>query len=265
MKNEDRNRFAEMLLGMADYYQRSLTPAVVEIYWQGLIEYEYEDVAQVCTSHIRGNYGGTFMPKVSDIIASLDADDVNAWPSPDEAWGIAVRTFDEADTCIVCDEIMTARESCEPVMNLGDEVGARMTFRDVFDRQRRAAIANGRKPKWWMTPGHDRTLRAQRLAEAVALKRLPPSVLIGLEAPPTEHPVVAMRRIAADKDGTVRAQAEEAIAKLGAIRDALKAGLDRDAEAAAERRQAERDQAEARRETVVSNALQKLARNDGAA
>ena len=261
MKNKDRNRFAEMLLGLADYYQRSLTPAVVEIYWQGLIEYDYDDVAKVCTSHIRGNYGGTFMPKVSDIIASLDADDVNAWPSPDEAWGIAVRTCDEADTCVVCDEIMTAREACEPVMKLGDEVGARMTFRDVFDRQRRAAIADGRKPRWWMTPGTDRTLRAQRLAEAVALKRLPPSVLVGLEAPSAEHSVVAMRRIAADKDGAVRVQAEEAIAKLDAIRSALRGGLQRDAEAAVARRQAERDQAGARRESVVSSAMQRLVRN----
>jgi hypothetical protein len=265
MQKNEIVQFAGMWAQAWEQSGSVISPGAVEMAFEALEDYNLQDIRRALTVHMRDPERGRFAPKVADVMAVLGAVDPNAWPSPDEAWGIAVRTFDEADTCIVCDEIMTARESCEPVMNLGDEVGARMTFRDVFDRQRRAAIANGRKPKWWMTPGTDRNLRAQRLAEAVALKRLPPSVLIGLEAPPTEHPVVAMRRIAADKDGAVKVQAEEAIAKLDAIREALKVSLQQDAEAAAARRQAERDQAEARRETVVSNALQKLARNDAAA
>lgn len=264
MQKNEFNQFAEMWAQSWEQAGAVISPGAVEMAFDALQDYDLQDIRRSLTVHMRDPERGRFAPKVADVVAVLGAVDPDAWPSPDEAWGIAVRTFDEADTCIVCDEIMTARESCEPVMKLGDEVGARMTFRDVFDRQRRAAIANGRKPRWWMTPGYDRTLRAQRLAEAVALKRIPPSVLVGLEAPLPDNPVVAMRRIAAAKDGAIKAQAEEAIAKLDAIRKALQSGLDRDAEAAVARRQAVREQAEARREAVVTRAMQRLARDDAA-
>lgn len=92
-------------------------------------------------------------------------------PGANEAWGIALAAFDEAATVILNEEINEAMAAARPVMDEGDEVGARMAFRDAYDRIVRKNRMNGINPRWYPSLGHDPLLRvdAIQLAESRGL------------------------------------------------------------------------------------------------
>lgn len=99
------------------------------------------------------------------VVERIQSDDGR--PSANEAWGIALSAFDEAVTVVTNEEISEAMAAARPVMNEGDEVGARMAFRDCYDRVIRRNRMAGIAPKWYPSLGHDPMLRidAIKLAE----------------------------------------------------------------------------------------------------
>lgn len=105
----------------------------------------------------------------SAIIERIDQEDGR--PKSSEAWGIAVESFDENATAVMNDEIGEALSIARPVMDAGDEVGARAAFRESYDRVVRRNRANGVPVKWFPSLGHDPALRvdAIQLAEARGL------------------------------------------------------------------------------------------------
>ena len=89
-------------------------------------------------------------------------------PGANEAWGIALSAFDEAATVILNEEINEAMAAARPVMNSGDDIGARMAFRDAYERVVRKNRITGIKPKWYPSLGHDPMLRADAIQAAEA-------------------------------------------------------------------------------------------------
>lgn len=87
-------------------------------------------------------------------------------PGANEAWGIAISAFDEAQTVVLNDEITEAMGAARPVMDCGDDVGARMAFRDAYERIVRQNRQSGIKPKWYPSLGQDPTLRADAIKAA---------------------------------------------------------------------------------------------------
>lgn len=72
MMNEgNREDFSRLLLGLADYYQRSLNRTVIEIYWRGLREQTMDDVIAAVAFYIRESESGAFFPKVSDLLRTI--------------------------------------------------------------------------------------------------------------------------------------------------------------------------------------------------
>lgn len=99
------------------------------------------------------------------VVERIQSDDGR--PSANEAWGIALSAFDEAATVVTNDEIGEAMAAARPVMDGGDEVGARMAFRDAYDRVvRKARMAGITSPKWYPSLGHDPMLRIDAIKQA---------------------------------------------------------------------------------------------------
>lgn len=93
-------------------------------------------------------------------------------PGADEAWAIAIGAQDEADTVVWTDEIAQAFGVAKPILDARDKVGARMAFREAYDRLVRDA-RTGRAPvQWIVSAGHDPERRATALSAAVALRRI---------------------------------------------------------------------------------------------
>ncbi len=115
-----------------------------------------------------------FAPKPADIIRHIErasADDGR--PGADEAWGILLRVIrDERETGVLTEEMRIGWTTCQPILDQGDKVGARMAFRETYSRQ----VENARKmavaPRWTVTIGTDPTLRQSRLREALEAIRI---------------------------------------------------------------------------------------------
>ena len=71
MKTEDKREFAGLIYGIGEYYGKSLTKGIVELYWQGLAPYSLEDVKRAVSSHTADPDSGQFMPKIADLNRAL--------------------------------------------------------------------------------------------------------------------------------------------------------------------------------------------------
>ncbi len=150
-------------------------PQGTALWFRTLSAYSVELVRAGFDAHVRDPDRGRFVPTPADIIAKISAHDgrVNA----DEAWAIAVKASDEAQTVTWNDEIVEAWNACAPVWAIGDKVAARMAFKDAYARVVAAAKQAGKRVNWWPTLGHD---EARRLPE---VERAANDGLIGFDAP----------------------------------------------------------------------------------
>lgn len=101
-------------------------------------------------------------------------------PSADEAWAIALDARDEALTVVWNDEICEAFSLARPVLVAGDKIGARMAFRDAYDRIARNGRESGRVPAWSASLGWDASQRTVALKKAEALGLLPAPTISAL-------------------------------------------------------------------------------------
>ena len=114
-----------------------------------------------------------FAPVVFDIVEIIKDRTGAKHIGAEEAWTLAVRSFDESATVVWTKEIAEARALVCELYAL-DKVGARMAFKDAYAR----IIKTADNPKWFATIGCDPAQHFDAIAAAVRAKRLP----IGAEA-----------------------------------------------------------------------------------
>lgn len=71
MTEQDSIRFATILTGIAEYYGKALSDGVVELYWQGLRQYDLAAVEKALWEHTQNPDHGQFMPKIADVVRGL--------------------------------------------------------------------------------------------------------------------------------------------------------------------------------------------------
>lgn len=103
-------------------------------------------------------------------------------PEENEAWAIALSSRDERDSVLWTAEIQEALSLCRPVLDSGDEVGARMAFKDAYSRLVQTARVNGKPAHWSVSEGWDGERRQLVVARAVQA---------GLLAAPPQHLALA--------------------------------------------------------------------------
>lgn len=94
-------------------------------------------------------------------------------PTSDEAWAMSLEALDEAKTVVWTDEARAAFSIARPVLAEGDKVGARMAFRDAYDRIVRESRERAIPAKWSASLGWDKSLREVALRHAEAAGLLP--------------------------------------------------------------------------------------------
>jgi hypothetical protein len=114
-------------------------------------------------------------------------------PGPDEAWAIAMEAQDEAVTVVWCDEIREAFAVARPVLSDGDKTGARMAFKNAYERLVRDAKVQNKPARWSPSLGWDADHRRAVLTQAVETGKLSAQSVAGLlPAPAGVGPVVAL-------------------------------------------------------------------------
>ena len=109
--------------------------------------YELADIEAAFENYISDPKECRFAPKPGDIVKHIEtAQDNDNRPSADEAWGILIRLIrDERETGVLSDEMREGWATCQPILDLGDEVGTRLAFRETYHREvekaRKIAVA----------------------------------------------------------------------------------------------------------------------------
>lgn len=126
---------------------------------------------------------------LADILERIDQS--NGFIGADEAWSLACQAMDESATVVMTEQITQAWGVARDVMP--DKVGARMAFREVYNRLVDQAKDAGQQPVWFASLGHDKQGREAPLMQAAQLGRLSMNqVQQLLPAPEQIAPAVAL-------------------------------------------------------------------------
>ena len=178
MKSTDKPAFALALTGcLTEIYDKHISPALLEVWYNALSPCALADVQAALTAHIADPERGQFPPKPADIIRQLQArppdEGDSGHPGPEEAWGMLIHFVnDEQETGLYTEPMRHAWEACDPILKLGDEVGARMCFLETYRKALKRAVETRNPPQWILTMGSDVERRKLALQDAVAAKRI---------------------------------------------------------------------------------------------
>lgn len=147
----------------AELCGRVFTPAAASVFVDdlgGYPEHQILGALRRCRREVRG------VLTVQDVLSRID----DGRPGPDEAWAMIPQ--DEAASCVWTDEMARAWGVARHLLREGDRVGARMAFRDAYNRLVAEARDQGMAPNWTPSLGHDKAGRAEVLEDAVSKGRL---------------------------------------------------------------------------------------------
>lgn len=172
MNEGDRKAFEESINDCHAMYDA--VPKGLKVWWSACHRYPLDIIAKALVAHMEDKADGKFPPRPVDIVRRIAAMAPSDGHLPaDEAWAIAAKAMDESETVVMTQEIAEAWGVAQEVMRLGDEVGARMAFRSAYERRITESRANGQRPKWFASLGHDPAKRASALETAADRLRLP--------------------------------------------------------------------------------------------
>lgn len=231
LTRDDAEQLLEQLYATAEVLGSEIKPAAATLMIRDLRDHERPEVEQAlarCRAEINGRL------TLAAILERMPS--ANAHLTANEAWAVALASMDEAETVVWTEEIAQALGVASPILAEGDKVGARMAFIAAYERSVDQAKAQGRKPQWKPSLGHDQQRREMVLAEAVEHGKLPAPRAAALLPPPDKPTTEAGR-----------AQVREITAHL---RDII-AGRE---QAAADRRQAEAERQRVRRQELEAQA-----------
>lgn len=173
MKQSDFDGFRKLLNACLSMWGDAPSAEVSAMWFRCLAEYDMPIVSAAFNAHMRDPSNGKFAPKPAHIIEQIRASVANDGRlGPEEAWALALKARDEAETVVWTSECMQAWFAAKPVMDFGDEVGARMAFREVYTRLVNEARDRSEEVTWEISEGFDQDRRRLAVAEAVEAGRI---------------------------------------------------------------------------------------------
>jgi hypothetical protein len=170
MEIAEKPQFTQMLTQTMGAYSKPLPEsALLKAWWDVLAPFPLQIVVRAFAVYC--DEEDRFAPVPAAIAKRCKL--MDGRPSDDEAWAIALLSQDEADTVVWTQEIAEAFNVCAPVLNGGDEVGARMAFKDAYNRMVQDARIAGRPAKWTASLGWDVAKREAAVARAANAGLLP--------------------------------------------------------------------------------------------
>lgn len=177
MHESDKSQFANVLKATADSYgRRPYLPETMAMWFELFKAFSIEEFRMACLRHAVADPRNP--PNPASLMAILNPKSILG---PEEAWGKAVEACDESRTVVMNDHIAEAWGICKPIMDIGDEVGARMAFKEAYQR----ITASAQEPaKWYPSIGTDPHHRDAALSEARKQGLLPATQVAALLPPP---------------------------------------------------------------------------------
>lgn len=235
MCDEDFDDFAKLIDAVATLLRRPdqppLNSTAKALYFRALSAHSLAQVRAGLDAHMRDPQRGRFFPLPADVIAQVEAratDDGR--PGAEEAWALSLRSSDEAETVVWTSEMSEAWAIARPVLQAGDEVGARMAFREAYTRLVESARQQRAPVAWTASLGFDAQRREMAIGAAITAGRLPASELQALPAPDVDILRLGYEQ-ASDGVTPAALQARERLRQLSEQLKARKAEPSEDAQA----------------------------------
>lgn len=179
MNREECKECLRVIHATAEVLGQEIKPAAASLMVQDLREYPMGEVSNAltrCRAEVRGKL------TLQAIIERIPS--ANTFPSPNEAWAIALGATDENETVIWTSEIAEALGAAQPILDIGDKVGARMAFVEKYQKLLDTKKSTGAKPQWTASLGSDPARREDAISNAVRKGLLPPQEQENLLPPP---------------------------------------------------------------------------------
>ena len=216
MTPADKSEFGQLLAETLAAYGKPLPEATMVKAWlANLAPFPMPVVRAAMQAYCDQN--GEFAPVPAGIAMRCKL--LDGRPGAEEAWAIALTSRNEADTVVWTVECAEAFALASPILALGDEVGARMAFKEAYVRKVAAARADCLPATWSTSVGWDSVGRDAAVKRAVAAGLLPaPSVQALLGGPASEEPdndlaraqLASVKKLIADGAATRDARREAA-------------------------------------------------------
>lgn len=186
MDNADAKEFEQTLnLVLETKGRKPISGQAMALWWNAFKNYSLPEVRSALSEAMVSS--AFFEPGlVAGIISKNNPGDGHL--EGDEAWAVALNSFDESATVVMTDEIAAALVVARDIYSDGDKTGARMAFRSAYEKQLEQSRRQGKPAKWWPSLGHDQYGRTAALEQAVIEgKLLPEHVNQFLPKPITEE------------------------------------------------------------------------------
>jgi hypothetical protein len=231
MDSQDFKQFSAMLDGVCLMLSRgAYTPSGTSsaIFFRALAEHSIETVIAAFDAHCKDPQRGKFPPVPADILAQIEGAALqDGRPGPEEAWAMCQSAADEARTVIWTNEMAQAWGIAWPLLHQhGDEVGARMAFREAYQRLLAEARSRRDPVTWSPTLGTHATMREEALRAAVDASRLP---LTALPAPTNPVGLIEMVQKARGVPQAIRDKASALRVAETPMQARMRASRERDA------------------------------------
>jgi len=189
MRKEDFADFCQMLDDAYALLAGNNMPSSTAkaMFFRALSSFPIEAVRAGFDAHVKDPARGRFAPKPADIVAQiqgLSADDGR--PGAEEAWAMCCRAADESETVVWSLEMSEAFAVAQPLMQEGDQIGARMAFKEAYGRMLDDARRARRPVSWSVSLGHDVNKRHGALVAAEARGLLAAGDALRLAPPPAD-------------------------------------------------------------------------------
>lgn len=164
---------ADQVSVLAVTFGAEITEERLEIYAEHLADVPREQLQQAFWKASREL---KFFPKIAELreLAGLALDALkDGRPGPEEAWARMPKGDRmEEDSVVWCEEERNAFGACRSLLLDGDQIGARMAFKERYERELAEARSQRRPVRWTMSAGYDMGHRLSTLASAVQEKRM---------------------------------------------------------------------------------------------
>jgi hypothetical protein len=175
MRPEDLSQFAAMLADVLAGYGKPLPEkAEIGIWFKQLSPFQPAVIRKAFEAYRMER--PDFAPAPNGIVARCKL--LDGRPDDNEAWAVAITSQDEAETVVWTAEMAEAFNLARPLLAAGDEIGARMAFKDAYKRLVDDARTANKPAQWSVSAGWDATRRQIAVEKAT---------VAGLLAGPQPH------------------------------------------------------------------------------
>lgn len=180
MLESDKKEFAEIVRTTLSVYRVEADAAVLRLWWAVLSRYDIEQVRQGFNRFVSSKES-KYPPVPAHILDAIEANCPDTRPGADEAWSMIPR--DEYSSVVMTEEMAEAYGIAKPLLDEGDQVAARMAFKEAYARIVDANKRDGVMPKWFPSLGSEKEGRDAALITAVRLGRISADHAAGLLSP----------------------------------------------------------------------------------